>query len=136
MANGMNATQAAISAKYSKKTAYSQGQRLLKHVEVKKYMEPKMEKTAKKLEITKELQLKRLNEVIERCLQNEPVMEKGDHGMEESGEYKFEYRGVISAIQEQNKMLGHHEPEKKDIKFNKAQELSDEELNEAIESIT
>ena len=31
----MNATQAAIRAGYSKKTAYSQGQRLLKHVEIK-----------------------------------------------------------------------------------------------------
>ena len=30
----LNATQAAIRAKYSKKTAYSQGQRLLKNVEV------------------------------------------------------------------------------------------------------
>lgn len=34
MANGHNATQAAITAGYSAKTAYSQGQRLLKHVEV------------------------------------------------------------------------------------------------------
>jgi phage terminase small subunit len=34
MANGHNATQAAITAGFSAKTAYSQGQRLLKHVEV------------------------------------------------------------------------------------------------------
>jgi phage terminase small subunit len=34
MANGHNATQAAITAGYSAKTAYSQGQRLLKHVEI------------------------------------------------------------------------------------------------------
>ena len=34
-----NATQAAIKAGYSKKTAYSQGQRLLKNVEVKKYLD-------------------------------------------------------------------------------------------------
>lgn len=37
-----NATQAAIRAGYSEKTAYSQGQRLLKHVEVKKYIEQKL----------------------------------------------------------------------------------------------
>ncbi len=35
----LNATQAAIRAGYSKKTAYSQGQRLLKHVEVQKALE-------------------------------------------------------------------------------------------------
>jgi hypothetical protein len=34
IANGHNATQAAITAGYSTKTAYSQGQRLLKHVEI------------------------------------------------------------------------------------------------------
>lgn len=34
-----NATQAAIRAGYKKETAYSQGQRLLKHVEVKEYIE-------------------------------------------------------------------------------------------------
>ena len=33
-----NATQAAINAGYSKKTAYSQGQRLLKNVEVQNYI--------------------------------------------------------------------------------------------------
>ena len=34
-----NATDAAIKAGYSKKTAYSQGQRLLKKVEIKKHLE-------------------------------------------------------------------------------------------------
>lgn len=37
-----NATQAAIRAGYSKKTAYSQGQRLLKHVEGQEYMKELM----------------------------------------------------------------------------------------------
>lgn len=35
--NGGNATQAAISAGYSEKTARSQGQRLLTNVDIKKY---------------------------------------------------------------------------------------------------
>lgn len=35
LASGFNATEAAKQAKYSEKTAYSQGQRLLKHVEVR-----------------------------------------------------------------------------------------------------
>ena len=34
-----NATQSAIKAGYSEKTAYSQGQRLLKNVEIKNYLE-------------------------------------------------------------------------------------------------
>lgn len=39
-----NATQAAIRAGYSEKTAYSQGQRLLKKVEVQTYIEEQLEK--------------------------------------------------------------------------------------------
>lgn len=39
-----NATQAAIRAGYSKRTAYSQGQRLLKHVEIKGYIDEQLEK--------------------------------------------------------------------------------------------
>ena len=38
----LNATQAAIRAGYNKKSAYSQGQRLLKHDEVKSYIEERM----------------------------------------------------------------------------------------------
>lgn len=39
-----NATQAAIRAGYNKKTAYSQGQRMLKNVEVKAYIDEQLER--------------------------------------------------------------------------------------------
>lgn len=39
-----NATQAAIRAGYNKKTAYSQGQRMLKNVEVKTYIDEQLER--------------------------------------------------------------------------------------------
>jgi phage terminase small subunit len=47
-----NATKAAIAAGYSKKTAYSQGQRLLKNVEVKGWIESKLAEQAEKYEVT------------------------------------------------------------------------------------
>lgn len=50
----LNATQAAIRAGYSEKTAYSQGQRLLKHVEVARLVKEGKDKCADKLEITQE----------------------------------------------------------------------------------
>lgn len=40
----LNATQAAIRAGYSKKTAYSQGQRMLKNVEVKAHLDEQIER--------------------------------------------------------------------------------------------
>lgn len=41
---GCNATQAAIRAGYNEKTAYSQGQRMLKNVEVKTYIDEQLER--------------------------------------------------------------------------------------------
>ncbi|MFV0518831.1 MAG: terminase small subunit [Lachnospirales bacterium] len=51
-----NATQAAIRVGYSEKTAYSQGQRLLKKVEIKSYIEGELEKIhSEKVADTKEV---------------------------------------------------------------------------------
>lgn len=50
----LNATQAATRAGYSAKTAYSAGQRLLKHVDVASALAEAMEKRATKLDITAE----------------------------------------------------------------------------------
>lgn len=47
-----NATQAAIRAGYSKKTAYSQGQRLLKNVEVQKFLGQYQDNRAEKCGVT------------------------------------------------------------------------------------
>lgn len=52
-----NATQAAIRAGYSPDTAYSQGQRLLKHVEVSQAIASTEQKTTTRLLLTAELVL-------------------------------------------------------------------------------
>ena len=54
----LNATAAAERAEYSKKTAYSQGQRLLKNVEVQKYIQLRMKDREKRTEITQDMVLK------------------------------------------------------------------------------
>ena len=48
----LNATQAAIRAGYSEKTAYSQGQRLLKNVEIQKQIQKRKDDRSKRTEIT------------------------------------------------------------------------------------
>lgn len=50
----LNATKAAERAGYSKKTAYSQGQRLLKHVEVAAAIAEAFEKRSKRLDVTQD----------------------------------------------------------------------------------
>jgi len=59
-----NATQSAIRAGYSKKTAYSQGQRLLKNVEGQKYLEELMEEKEKALIASQDEVLKYLTSVL------------------------------------------------------------------------
>lgn len=54
----LNATQAAIRAGYAEKTAYSQGQRLLKHVEVQKVIQKLKDKRSERTEITADRVLK------------------------------------------------------------------------------
>ena len=54
----LNATQAAIRAGYSEKTAYSMGQRLLKHVEVDAAVSEAKAKRAKRTELTQDMVLR------------------------------------------------------------------------------
>lgn len=59
----LNATQAAIRAGYSEATAYSQGQRLLKNVEVEKALSEAMKKRSERTEITQDMVLRELAKI-------------------------------------------------------------------------
>lgn len=59
----LNATQAAIRAGYSEKTAHSQGQRLLKNVEVQKAIDAAKEKRAERVEVTADEVLRELKRI-------------------------------------------------------------------------
>jgi phage terminase small subunit len=65
MSNGQNATQAAISAGYSKKTAYSQGQRLLKNVEAAGLLAQAAKQVAKRAELNAENALRVANCIMQ-----------------------------------------------------------------------
>jgi phage terminase small subunit len=59
----LNATQAAIRAGYSKKTAGSQGQRLLKNVEIKARIDAALLKRAARVEVTADDVLRELKRI-------------------------------------------------------------------------
>jgi phage terminase small subunit len=63
----LNATQAAIRSGYSKKTAYSIGDELLKKPEVAARVQAAMDKRAERTEITADYVLTTIRETIERC---------------------------------------------------------------------
>lgn len=102
----LNATQAAIRAGYSPKTAYSMGQRLLKNVEVQKAVQSAMDERSKRTEVNADYVLKNLLEIVERCMQRAPVLHKGEQVVDEEGNsvWCFDGKNAIRALE----LLGKH----------------------------
>ena len=106
----LNATQAAVRAGYSPKTANEQGARLLAHASVAAAIQIEMDKRAKRTEITADYVLRGLQEVAERCLEREPVMvgrgEDRHHLQDDEGRYvyQFDAAGANRAFE----LLGKH----------------------------
>ena len=102
----LNATQAAIRAGYSPKTAYSMGQRLLKNVEVQKAVQRAMDERSKRTEVDADYVLTNLLEIVERCMQRAPVMHKGKQVVDEEGNdvWCFDGKVAVRALE----LLGKH----------------------------
>lgn len=109
----LNATQAAIRAGYSAKTAEVQGPRLLGNVRVSAAIRAAQAERSDRVEITQDWVLSRLASVVERCMQAEPVYDrKGDRVMvetpngEEAPAYTFNATGANGALGLLGKHLG------------------------------
>ena len=70
----LNATQAAIRSGYSEKTAYSQGQRMLKNVEVKAFIEKRMAEKEELLIAKQDEVMRYLTSVMRRELSESVVV--------------------------------------------------------------
>lgn len=117
----LNATQAAIRAGYSKRTAYSQGQRLLKHDEVQAAVTAGQAQRATRTQITADFVIGGLREVAQRCMQRVPVMVgRGDDRrqatvikedpatgeLREEGVWEFDSSGANRSLELLGKHLG------------------------------
>jgi phage terminase small subunit len=107
----LNATAAAKRSGYSEKSAYCQGQRLTKHAEVALAIAEAQEDRRKASEISAEYVLGRIHEVLERCTQHRPVLDKqGQPVMVETPNgdmapsYEFDAAGAAKAAE----LLGRH----------------------------
>lgn len=104
-----NATQAAIEAGYSERTAYSQGQRLLKNVEVQEYLQ----QLANEIKTSKIADAKEMQEVLTSIIRQELeeenlVVEGCGDGVSEAviKKKKSSHKDVISAIDKLARMQG------------------------------
>ena len=99
----LNATKAAQRAGYSMRTAYSQGQALLKKPEIEEALERVFAERAKRTGVTQDWVVRRLRENAERAMQATPVL---DRDGKETGEWT--YRGQVAnrALELLGKHLG------------------------------
>ena len=93
-----NATQAAIRAGYSKKTAYSQGQRLLKNVEGQNFMKELMADREKELVADQDEVLKYLTSVLRGESRSSVVV------IESTGDFMSQAREVKKAPDEKERL--------------------------------
>lgn len=87
----LNATQAAVRAGYSKRTAKQQGSRLLTVVDVQRAINAKAAKVAERNDLTVDFVLDGLKKNYARAMQEEPVYDKLGHP---TGE--FVYQGSVA----------------------------------------
>ena len=129
----LNATQAAIRAGYSERTARSQGQRLLTNVDILARVKELKDKRADELELDAYWVLSRLKDISDRSMQATPVMEY-DHAlgeMVETGEYEFDSHGANRSTELIGKHIGMFDPK---LKINLEREhLANEKLKAETE---
>lgn len=97
----LNATQAAIRAGYSEKSARAVASRLLTDANISTAVEQAKAARAEKTGISQDYVLDVINQTIQRCLQAEPVRDKEGNP---TGEYKFDASAVLKGAE----LLGRH----------------------------
>lgn len=105
----LNATQAAIRAGYSVKTAYRQGADLLQKTSIREAIEKAQVKRARRVEVTQDYVLSNLVEVVERTMQRAPVTDrKGEQVTDEEGRavWTFDAKNANRALELLGKHLG------------------------------
>ncbi|MFP3322080.1 terminase small subunit [Planococcus sp. SIMBA_160] len=104
----LNGTQAAIRAGYSEKTARTTAAKLLAKGNIRARIEELKKTRADRLELDAYWVLKRLMDISDRAMQQEPVMEFDyvEQRLVPTGEYQFDSSGANKATELIGKHLG------------------------------
>lgn len=105
----LNATQAAIRAGYSERTASRIGPQLLGKTCVREAIEKAQAKRAQRVEVTQDYVIENLVEIVERSMQRAPVLDrKGEPVTDEEGRavWTFDAKGANRALELLGKHLG------------------------------
>jgi len=105
----LNATQAAIRAGYSAKTAYRQGADLRRKTSIREAIEKAQAERSQRVEVTQDYVINNLVEIVERTMQRAPVTNrKGEQVTDEEGRavWCFDAKGANRALELLGKHLG------------------------------
>lgn len=96
-----NGKRAAIRAGYAEPSAAKTACRLLKRKEILDYVSQLQKEQKKRLCLSSDRVVAELLEILERCKQPEPVMvwDSKNHAYVESGEYGFDSKGAVKAME-------------------------------------
>ena len=117
----LNGTAAAIRAGYKAgkdgASASVQASRLLRDPRVRAYRAAKYREETDAEIVTQEHMAKELLTIYRRCMQAEPVMawDSSARAWVESGEWRFDARGAIKALEQLSRLLGVDAPKKLDL---------------------
>ena len=106
-----NATQAAIRAGYSKRTAAQIGHELLEKTLVAQAIKDAQQKRTDRIEVTQDYVLSTIVDTVERCKQSSPVLDrKGEQVMTETadGNLAAAYAFNPNAVLKGSELLGKH----------------------------
>lgn len=103
-----NATQAAIRAGYSEKTAGAIGAENLTKPEIQEAISTAMSERAKRTELTQDYIVSNLMEIVSRTMQATPVIRKGEQLTDENGQgvWEFDAKNALRALELLGKHLG------------------------------
>ncbi len=103
----LNGTQAAVRAGYAEKTAAARASRLLRTPKIKAYRDALMQERFEAVGINQYNIVLCTWQLYLRCTQKEPVMEwdSGAHAWTPSGEWQFNVKGALKALDMLRQML-------------------------------
>ena len=102
----LNATQSAIRAGYSEKTARQIGEENLSKPDIAKAVHDAMKARSERAELDQDWVLNNWREIAERCLQAKPVIRVVDGEKVETGEWTFNAAGANKAVESVARHLG------------------------------
>lgn len=111
----LNGKESAIYAGFAENSAKVQASQLLQREDIQNYLQALRAEYAEKSGISKQWIIERFKTISDRCIQEEPVLDKEGQTV---GEYRFDSAGANNATAHLGKIIGVFEKDNEQSKIN------------------